>query len=200
MTSHIGWLRESRTIGEHFQDWMRTNPDTDWGTYWDSQLRECVALYEKYGWKLLPIAKNQKIPVKGVHWTQVELTYGEALHLLQEKMNLAVDLRRSELIVCDIDNRIIPDNLVPFTSKTISVISPRGYHIYFHYDKSFNKKVTSQICKKLGREQLFRGGENKNQYVLVPLSCVDNKLYEFIYTSRLMDFSKFVDQLEREVM
>ncbi len=188
-------LRDSRTVGDIFQAWKHTNPNTDWRTYWDSQLKACVDLYEKYDWKLLCILHGSKMPVKGVRWTQRDLTYENALILFQKKMNIAVNLKKSRLIVADCDDRDIPENMKPYFYKTISVISPHGYHLYFNYDFEVDDETLHELCMTFNKPNLFRGGKNAPQYVLVPLSCADKKYYEFINTSSLMDFSEFIGEI-----
>lgn len=187
-------INDSRTITDIFQAWKLTNPETDWRTYWDNQLRACIDLYKEYGWKLLCIGKNAKIPVRGVKWTKRDLTYDNALTLLQKRMNIAVNLKKSKLIIADCDDRDIPDNLAQYFYRTISVISPHGYHLYFRYDREVDNETPHRLCVAFDKPNLFRGGKNQSQYVLLPLSCVDKKYYEFINTSNLMDFSEFVKE------
>lgn len=186
---------DSRTKGEMFQAWKRTNPNTDWRTHWDEQLKGCVDLFEKYGFKLLCIARNRKIPVKGVRWHERDLSYDNALILLRKGMNIAVNLKKSGLIIADCDDRNIPSNLMPYFYRTISVVSPHGYHLYFRYDTEADDETLHELCNAFDKPNLFRGGKNRPQYVLVPLSCVDGKHYEFINASSLMDFSEFIEEV-----
>jgi hypothetical protein len=192
---------DSRTKAEMFQAWRPTwklaNPVINWATYWNNQLKSCVDFYEEYGWKLLCIAKDKKIPVKGVRWAERDLTYENALTLIRKGMNLAANLKKSRLIVADLDDRNIPAELEPYFHRTISVISPHGYHIYFRYDIDVDEETLDALCQVFGKEELFRGGRNRPQFVLVPLSCVEGKHYEFINKSPLMDFSELLDELER---
>jgi hypothetical protein len=191
--SSLALANDSRTIEDIFQAWKRTNPNTNWRTHWDNQLKDCVDLFEKLNWKLLCISRGGKRPVKGVKWTERDLTYDNALILLQKKMNLAVNLKKSKLIIADCDDRNIPSKLMPYFYKTISVISPHGYHLYFSYDIEVDNETLHELCVVFNKPNLFRGGKNQPQYVLVPLSCVTKKYYEFINTSNLMDFSKFIE-------
>jgi hypothetical protein len=110
-------------------------------------------------------------------------------------MNLAANLKKSKLIIADYDDRDIPDNLLEYFYRTIAVISLHGYHLYFNYDIEVGDEDLSELCRIFHKPNLFRGGKNRPQYVLVPLSCVKKKYYEFINASNLMDFSKFMEEV-----
>ena len=162
-----------------------------WREYWDNQLTEHVRLYEKLGWKLICLDYDSKIPVKGVNWTRRSLTYENALILFKKKMNIGLNLFASKLIVAEIDGRIIPDLLKPFFRKTMTALTPRGYHIYFKYDTEIDGRM-------LPFKELWRGCPNKSQYTVLPLSHVSSekhgyhmRYYEWLSKDRLMKFSDF---------
>jgi hypothetical protein len=192
--------KNSRTKNEIFKAWKLTDDSKDrrFTEYWHEQLNDCVDFYEKMGFKLLCCGWNNKIPVRGVHWAERELTYENALTLLKKRMNIAVNLNHSGLITAELDEEAIPyafDKLRPYFFRTLSVKSPHGYHLHFHYDRIFSKKTLDKLDDAFGVEALFRGG-SYNQFALVPLSCVDGRVYEFINkTSDLMPFSRLVKEV-----
>jgi hypothetical protein len=178
-----------------FEAWKGTDKvSKSWREYAEKQNQATVKLYEKLNWKLIAISHNSKLPVKGVKWKERTLTYDNALMLLNENINLAVKLDVSNLIVADIDSNVIPNSLKPYIDKTISVITKSShFHIYFNYDKPYNKSDLNKLSIKLGiSKTLWRGLPNKSQYTLVPLSCVDKKYYEFIGNKNLMNLSELV--------
>jgi hypothetical protein len=173
----------SRTIHNIFIS-VERKLNTRWTEYWDNQLKASVEVCEKFNFKLIGISHNSKIPVKGVIWTDRDLSYENAYILLKKKMNIGVNLLKSKLIVADIDEHIMPVGLEPFAmNRTLCVISPHGYHVYFYFDTpDIDNDFLINLADKLGgTSNMWRGGINKAQYVLLPLSCVDTKLYEWLY-------------------
>jgi hypothetical protein len=194
----IGIPTDSRTKHEIFEAWKLTDDAKrrKFEPYWNNQLEDCIGFYEKNDWKLLCLGRNSKTPVAGVKWKEREpLTYDNALTLISAKkpMNLGVNLKKSGLIVADCDDRNIPDSLMPYFFKTTSVISPRGYHLYFRNDikVSESDETRNALCDSFKKPNLFRGGESL-QYTAVPLSCVDGKYYEFINMASPMNISEFI--------
>lgn len=189
----------SRSQDEIFQEWKKS-PDSKiqkWREYWEEQLFKHVELYRKLNWKLICLGYDSKIPVKGVHWTKQSLSYENALHLFRDKMNIGLDLFKSNLIVFEIDDIKIPEFLKGFMDKTMTVRSPRGFHVYFNFNK---KIVRGMLDDKF--KGLWRGCPNDSQYTVLPLSHVSkvdevsgkeiyhHKYYEWIFKDTLLDISE----------
>lgn len=180
-----------RTEDEIFRSWKASKPSTSWREYWKTHLRDHIRLYEKLGWKLICLGYDSKIPVKDVHWQLRNLSYENAYTLFSKKMNIGVNLTASKLIVIDVDSRTIPLEFTPFLEKkeTMSAVSPHGYHIYFEYD--VNEQEFAELAKNLNISvSMFRGGNNRSQYTVLPPSHVERKYYEWLCTDRLMKFSE----------
>lgn len=190
----------SPTPHDLFVEWKSTSPKTTWTEHLNSLHHEHVEMYEKLEWKLLCCGYDSKEPVKDVKWNERTLSYDNALILFTKKMNIAVNLKKSGLIVAEIDDRNVPPYLKQFMDKTITTMTPRGYHIFFKYDVNFNKNQLIMKLRKINLDYtMFRGCPNSGQYVLLPLSHVSNekhgyhmRCYKFIFKDRLMDFSKII--------
>jgi len=186
-------LYNSRTIHDRFEAWKGTDKiSKSWSEYMSKQNRDTIKMYERLNWRLTAISYDSKLPVKGVKWKDRILTYNNALILMNKKMNLAVKLDESNLIVADIDDNKIPSGLMPYVDETISVITRSShFHIYFNYDEPYDRNDLNKLSAKLKiPKTTWRGLPNKSQYTLVPLSCVDKKYYEFISDNNLMDISE----------
>jgi hypothetical protein len=193
-------LTESRTLNQQFEAWKGTDKvSKSWGEYWDNHVRDTIKIYEKLNWSLICLSWNTKTPVKGVHWAKRTLEYKDAYTLMMKKMNLGINLYNSQLIVADIDDNKIPTGLVPFINKTMSAITTSShYHIYFDYDIDLSKEKLNKLALELGYEkpELWRGGNNKAQYTVIPLSMVNKKYYEWIYSDNLMSLSELMEAMK----
>jgi hypothetical protein len=188
-----------------FNDWKTTNPTINWREYWYGLLKQHIELYRKLDFQLICLKSRDKRPVKGVHWDQRTLTYENALILMSEKMNLGVNLAKSELMVIDWDTRRLHQDLIQFLDLTMSAITPRGWHIYFKRDKIYENEQFDKVRDIVsGKGDMFRGGLEP-QYTLVPLSLVTPKgkygddigpakCYEWVNMKELKPFSSFMEE------
>jgi hypothetical protein len=192
--------RDSRTKNEIFQtDYQKFKDKMTWKLYWCKQWMDCIDFYKEMGFQLLATGWQSKNPLKGVHYEVRDLSYPNALGLgFESRLNIGVKLMQSGLIVADLDEEHIPiayDKLEPYFFRTLSVKSPSGFHVYFRCDHSFNENLLKRMDDAFGVRLFFRG-RLANHYVLVPLSCVENKVYEFINkTPNLMPFSELVKEV-----
>lgn len=162
-------LTDSRTKHDIFLEWIKTNPTIRFHDWWIQEYVNLLNFYFKHEWYLIPIAYRDKKPLANYSWDKKRLTYEDAFKYVEQDLNMAVVLEYSELIAVDWDNRQLHKLLIPFLSKTLSAITPRGYHIYF---KATDEKDT--VYDKMrtlvnGKGDMFRGGI---QYCLLPISIV----------------------------
>jgi hypothetical protein len=189
-------LTESRTQHEIFEAWKTTKPNIKWVDYKEKYYNSLVELYKKNNWSLIDIVKNQKVPLANKSWVDKGISYNTALNRIKMGFNIGVNLYKSNLIVADIDDNIIPDKLIPYVYKTMSAITKSShYHIYFIYDREYKKSKLDKLAESIGYPNLWRGKPNKPQYTVIPPSFVDNKFYEWIYIDKLMGISELIGEL-----
>lgn len=111
----------------------------------DAGIDRTLDFYEKNGFDLVPIASNQKIPVEREWTSKVHKDKKEWITWLNtDKLNIGVKAgKRSNIIVLDIDQEVIPqeiDVLLPFT---LYQKSTKGHHLFFRYTEelSFSTRI-----------------------------------------------------------
>lgn len=198
---------ESRTKNQIFEDWKKTNPKTTWSVYWLDYQEKLINLYEKLNWWIVPISPIDKTPLKGFKWKNRSLIYDKIIkYYLSNKINIAVNLKKSNLIAIDLDSNKIPPVVKELIYMTYSQITRTShYHLLFKYDKKFSDKAIKELGNKIttASEFSFRGGNNE-EYILIspsrlPLKENDNissdKYYEFFNLDKLMNFSDLMEMI-----
>ena len=106
--------------------------------------------YKKYGWSLLPIAKNGKIPLEKEWTSKTHTEKSDWIKWLEQGLNIGVRTGEvSGIIVIDADLKVAPNGEFEkiykelTASKTLTQNSPKGKHFVFKYDKEI--KQTSKI-------------------------------------------------------
>jgi len=97
-------------------------------------------LFMKYGFSLVPIKRNDKIPVEK-EWTNKEhKDKKEWLEWLGNGLNLGVRTGKiSNLIIIDIDQKPIPLEIEKLMGKTLIQESGKGFHLYYFAEEELPK-------------------------------------------------------------
>lgn len=165
-------LTDSRNKNEIFQDWKQTGDiNIRFREWWCSEWMKHINFYEKMNMFLIPIAPREKKPFRDYNWDADPLDYNKAYEYVYKDVNIAVVLEKSNLIAIDWDKRHLPNQLKMFLDKTLSAITPRGWHIYFRPTET--KEEEYETMRKIvdGSGDMFRFSI---QYILLPLSIVSN--------------------------
>lgn len=165
-------LIESRNKNEIFCEWKEIGDVTiRFREWWNSRWLEHINFYEKMNMHLIPIAPRDKKPFRDYDWDKNPLDYNKAYEYVCKDVNLAVVLEKSNLIAIDWDKRKLPDQLKMFLDRTLSAISPRGWHIYFRPIETTEEEYELMRKSVNGVGDMFRFSI---QYILLPLSIVSN--------------------------
>jgi DNA-directed RNA polymerase subunit RPC12/RpoP len=165
-------LTESRTKNEIFDRWKEYGDSTiRFSEWWHSEWFKNITFYEKMNMFLIPIAPREKKPFSDYNWDEKPLDYDKAYEYVCKDVNLAVVLEKSNLIAVDWDIRELPDKLKIFLNKTLSAISPHGWHIYFRPTETTEDEYESMRKSVNGAGDMFRFSI---QYILLPLSVIAN--------------------------
>ena len=104
--------------------------------------------YKKYGWSLIPIAKNGKVPLEKSWTSQTHYEKSDWLNWINQGLNLGVRTGEvSRIVVIDADLKIAPTPEFEeiykelTASKTLTQNSPQGKHFVFLYDKDLKQTV-----------------------------------------------------------
>lgn len=93
--------------------------------------------YEEFGFDLVPLMRNQKIPFEKAWLEKEHKKKEEWTAWLNQKLNIGVKTgAKSGITVIDIDTREIPKVLQELTTPTLVQVTPRGYHFVFKYEES----------------------------------------------------------------
>jgi hypothetical protein len=166
--------------------------------------------YKKYGWSLLPIAKNGKIPLeKG--WTETEhKEKSDWLKWIESGLNIGVRTGEvSGITVIDADLKVAPSGEYEeiykelTASKTLIQNTPHGKHFIFKYDKEIKQTskiagVTIDIRNDGGQILCSPSKINNLNYTWVNLGS-DIKNVPEIVKVKLLSLNK-VDRVETEKM
>jgi len=107
-------------------------------------------LYKKYGFSLLPIAKNGKVPLEKGWTDQTHCEKSDWLKWVEQGLNLGIRTGEvSGITVIDADLKVAPTAEFEeiykelTATKTLTQNSPKGKHFIFKYDKDL--KQTAKI-------------------------------------------------------
>ncbi len=138
-----------------------------------------LELYQKYGWSLLPIAKNGKIPLEKDWTNKTHKEKSEILKWIESGLNIGVRTGEvSGITVIDVDLKVAPSRELDDiykelnASKTLKQNSPKGVHFFFKYDKEIK-----QTTKVAGVTIDIR---NDGGQVLITPSKINNLSYNWV--------------------
>lgn len=141
--------------------------------------------YQKYGWYLLPIASNSKVPLKEFHWK--EESYNEKskwIQILDSGYNIAVACGKSNIMIIDFDSKEVSPESLPLRDEiqklldendTLIQKSARGGRHYIF-------KIDEELCFK---QKVDIGGlkidtRTHKGYFIVSPSKYEGKSYEWV--------------------
>jgi predicted Zn-ribbon and HTH transcriptional regulator len=140
--------------------------------------------YQKYGWELLPITANSKIPIGGESWK--ENHYKDKIQWikwLNNGLNIACKTGEiNKITVIDVDLKVAPTEKDEEIYKLLTSLNtsvqdtPHGKHFIIQYDKDIHQSV------KLGRKQNIKTSidiRNDGGYILVTPSKCDGLSYKW---------------------
>jgi hypothetical protein len=126
------WLEDDILI--YLKDLFKIEGSTE------KEIIEAFDFYEKCGFDLVPIVRNQKFPIE-LEWTKKEHKDKEEWkEWLKDNLNIGVKTGKcSNLIVIDIDTKIIPEEFKAYLNTYLMQETEKGYHLFFLYDEDFPK-------------------------------------------------------------
>jgi hypothetical protein len=135
--------------------------------------------YYKYGWALIPIAKNSKIPLEK-EWTSIEHKDKVSwIKYLNNGLNLGVRTgKASNITVIDVDLKFAPNEQVDEIykqlneSKTLIQNTPHGRHFVFKYD--------AEILQTVDIAGLKIDVRNDGGQILIAPSKIDVNNYNWV--------------------
>lgn len=104
--------------------------------------RDIFDIYLQYGFDLVPIQKNGKIPIEKEWTVKSHKDKYEWLKWIETGINIGVKTGKcSNLTILDIDTDIIPDELKPFLDSYKGLLqkSSKGFHYCFQYESDLPK-------------------------------------------------------------
>lgn len=98
-----------------------------------NELDKILDAYSRFGFDLIPIVRNQKIPIEKEWTTKDRRDKIQWLDWLEDRLNLGVKTGQcSNLTIIDIDTEEVPEVLKKCT--TLVQKSTKGYHYFFQYE------------------------------------------------------------------
>ena len=99
-----------------------------------NEVEKILDAYVRFGFDLIPISRDQKIPIEKEWTTKEKRNKIQWLDWLEDKLNLGVKTGKcSNLTIIDIDTKTIPDVLKE--CKTLIQTSTKGFHYFFQYEE-----------------------------------------------------------------
>lgn len=161
----------SRTHGQMFDAWRATNPKCTWRDFRIQERDQLIRKYLDCGFHLIRLGQKVKRPVDS-KWPEFSLDYLQAMDWLSAKGNIGV-MGGPKMIIIDWDDSME----LPFMSKTLTSISPNGFHIF---TKGKYGPRQEKIMQKIKWKypSAFKAGplvRANNGYVVIPPSetCID---------------------------
>jgi hypothetical protein len=108
--------------------------------------------YKKYGWAIIPIAKNGKVPLEKEWTSKTHYEKSDWVNWLEQGLNIGVRTgETSGITVIDADLKVAPSSesaggyeelyRMLTGAKTLTQNSPHGKHFIFKYDKEIKQTV-----------------------------------------------------------
>lgn len=101
--------------------------------------------YEKEGFSLIPLIKNQKEPIPEKWEQSIHKDRKEWLEWLKLGLNLGFNLTNSGYTVIDIDQNPIPEEVNKLIGNTWIHQSKRGFHPIYKFDKDLPKTSIAEF-------------------------------------------------------
>jgi len=137
--------------------------------------------YEKQGFDLVQIAKNEKFPIEEDWTNKSHKNKLEWSSWINQGFNIGVKTGKiSNITVIDIDIQPIPVELEEILKDEEFLIqqTPNGYHLFFLYDEELPKTTLKKVRTGIG---LPVDIENDGGQVLITPSVINGKDRTFFY-------------------
>lgn len=188
------------TILRHVRDTLKLEIKTE------EEIDRALQFYSNNGFDLVPVAKNQKIPIE-LKWTEKNHKNIEEWKVwLSDGLNFGIKTGElSNVIILDLDQEKIPEELVSLISPTLTQKTQRGTQWFYKYDSD----IYSTRIDTLKLDILSSG----KQAVLYP-SIVNNhsrsielkeiaplpiKLKEFLKSHISVPLKSFSEKIKEEI-
>jgi hypothetical protein len=137
-------------------------------------------VYDKYGWSLIKVSKNGKIPMDK-EWEKSKTTKAEWVKWIEQGYNVGARTGKDTgITLIDVDLKVAPNGKLEeiykllTASKTLIQNSPHGKHFVFKYDLDIPQ---SQKLQKIG---LTIDTRNDGGQFLVSPSKINNLSYSWV--------------------
>jgi hypothetical protein len=153
-----------------------------------NKINNLFTKYEKNGWSLVPIKRNDKTPIE-LNWTNKEhKDRREWWEWLNNELNLGVRTGAvSNLTVIDIDQKPIPKEVKEIMGDPLIAETTHGFHLFFSYDKDLPKCRVKDLKTDI---------ENNNGQVVITPSIINDVPRKWLNNNEVIEMpSKFKEFL-----
>ncbi len=96
--------------------------------------------YVKQGFDLVPVVKGGKRPIEKAWTTKSHKDKTEWVRWFNDGLNVGIKTgKKSNILILDIDTKVIPENLKKLLGNTLVQESSKGFHYFYKYDKDIPK-------------------------------------------------------------
>lgn len=153
----------------------------------DTEVSRLIALYKKYGFDLVPVAKRSKAPIEKSWTSREHKDEKEWRGWLKQKINLGVKTGRcSNITVLDFDTHEVSKEVLLLLGNTLVQGTNHGMHYFYKYEKDLPKTRIKDLEMDI---------ENDGAQVVIEPSIVDGvrrKFKESPIVTMSEDLKKFL--------
>ena len=95
--------------------------------------------YKKYGFSLVPIRPNDKIPIESEWQIKEHKDKKEWREWTNSFLNIGVNCKLSKITIIDIDQKPIPSEIVKIMGETLIQESSKGFHLVYQVEEDMPK-------------------------------------------------------------
>jgi len=139
--------------------YLKKKYDIDYFT--ETDINKVFSLYESFGFDLVPIVGNTKIPLEKDWLNKQHITSSEWLDWYSDNLNMGVKSgEKSGVTVLDFDIKEISSEIKPLLNETLLAETDRGWHYIYKYEPSLSTTRIDEL-----KLDLINNGK---QFVIYP--------------------------------
>jgi len=153
----------------------------------EKKIEEILKFYKENNFDLVPIAKNQKIPVETSWTTKEHKDIDEWKRWIIDGLNIGVKTGKiSGITILDIDQKPIPEEIKKIIGETLIQESTNGFHLFYKYEEELPKTRIEELKVDLendgGQVVIYPSKINgiERKLSIAPIVKMPKELKEFI--------------------